>query len=241
MAGFLNDVGMSLIFGSKEIPLPKIYDCAAADADWWAWKDLLQARKLAYNGRVVRHKATLISMELLPAFLAVYLSGGGFAMYEEEYYWGKLSQLANQVAQYLDRHGPTASDMLRRAIVPQGKENTRRFHAALFELQSKFKIVSVGLEDRSWGVRVHDLFMNWVPAKVERRTENMAREEAVERILTAFVNTAGAVLERALPRIFGWSPEETSRASDSLVLEEAIVRGHVRGERGTCLLSPILL
>lgn len=241
MASFLNDVSMALIFGSRDIPLPKIYDCAAADADWWAWKDLLQAKKLAYNGRVVRHKATLISMGLLPAFLAVYLTGGGFAMYEEEYYWGNLSQLANQVAQYLDRKGPTATDVLRQAIMPKGKDHTRRYHAALFELQSKFKIVTVGLEDRSWGVRVLDLFMNWVPAKVERRAETMGREEAMVRILAAFVGTAGAVPERTLPRIFGWPSEEASRASDFLVSRQAIPRGRVRGEQGTCLLSPTLL
>ncbi len=229
---------MCLLFYCDDIPLPKLYDCAADDADWWAWKDLLQVRRLAYNGRLVRRKATLVSMELLPAFLAVYLTGGGYAMHEEEYYWGKLGQLANTVAEYLDRNGPTPTDVLRRAVVPQGKEHTRRFHSALFELQSKFKIASVGLEDRSWGVRVLDLFVNWVPPKIERSAEKMTRDEAIRRISEAFLNTAGAVPEDLLPRMFGWSSVETLPAIDSLVSTGSLRRGRVRGERGMWLMNP---
>ncbi|RJP75449.1 MAG: hypothetical protein C4532_00465 [Candidatus Abyssobacteria bacterium SURF_17] len=239
-ARFIDEVGMCLLFACRDIPLPKLYYCSADEADWWAWKDILQARKLAYNGRLVRRKATLVSMQLLPAFLAIYLTGGGYIMYEEEYYWGKLGQLANQVAEYLDRNGPTPVDSLRKAVVPAGKEHTRRFHNALFELQSKFKIVSAGLEDRSWGVRVLDLFVNWVPATVERKAEKLPRDEAIRRILTALVNTAGAVPEAMVPRLFGWSPEESLHAIDTLASHGAVIRGRVRGQGAPWLISPRL-
>ena len=237
-ANFLDEVGMCLLFACRDIPLPKIYDCAGDDADWWAWKDLLQQGKRAYNGRLVRRKATLVSMKLLPAFYAAYLKAGGHAMYEEEYYWGKLGVLANRVAQYLDKNGPTPADMLLRTIMPPGKQHTRRFHSALFELQAKFKIVSVGLEDKSWGVRVLDLFINWVPPKVERGAENMSRDEAIQRISTAFVHTAGAVPEAMLSRMFGWARAETLCSVDSLVSTGRLHRERVRGERGMWLVSP---
>jgi hypothetical protein len=236
-ADFLDEVGMCLLFACRDIPLPKIYDCAADDADWWAWKDLLQQRKRAYNGRLVRRKATLVSMKLLPAFFAVYLTGGGHAMYEEEYYWGKLGQLANKIAERLDHEGPMPVDALRSSVVPPGKQQTRRFHSALFELQSKFKIVSVGLADRGWGVRILDLFMNWIPSTVERQAEKMSRTEAIRRISAAFVNAAGAVPERVLPRTFGWSPAETSLAVDHLLSTGSIRRTRIRGEPGTWLAS----
>jgi len=239
-ADFLDEVGMCLLFACRDIPLPKIYDCAADDADWWAWKDLLQQGRQAYNGRLVRRKATLVSMKLLPAFYAAYLTAGGHAMHEEEYYWGKLGELANRIAQYLERHGPTPVDVLRRAIVSPGKEHTRRFHSALFELQSKFKIVSVGLEDKSWGIRVLDLFVNWVPSKVERRAENMSRDEAIQRISAAFLHTAGAVPEATLHRTFGWSCAETTRLVDSLVFAGTLAREHVRGDEQVWLVSPRL-
>lgn len=230
-AGFLDGAGMCLLFACRDIPLPKMYDCAAEGVNWWAWKDLLQEKKLAFSGRIVRRKATLVSMKLLPAFYAVYQTGGGYAMYEEEYYWGKLGELANRVAEYLDRNGPTPTDALRRAVMPAGKQHTRRFHAALLELQSKFKIVTVGLEDRSWGVRVLDLFVNWIPEKVERRAEKMDRREALESILGAFVDTAGAVPEAVVARTFGWHSADASGAIESLIGAGRLRRGRFRGDR----------
>jgi hypothetical protein len=229
---------MSLLFACRDIPLPKLNDCSAgSDYEWWEWKDLLQVKKLAYNGRMVRRKATLVSMRLLPAFLAAYLTGGGYAMYEEEYYWGKLGKLANEVAEYLDRHGPTPVDQLRQAVVPSGKDNTRRFHAALFELQSKFKIVTAGLEDRSWGVRVLDLFMNWAPPEIERTAESMSRDEALARITSAFMDTAGAVPEAQIPRMFGWSLKETREVIESLFLDGSLKRARIGSERVPMLVS----
>ena len=237
-AGFVDEVGMSLLFACRDIPLPKLYDCATDGANWWAWKDVLQERKRAYNGRLVRHKATLVSMKLLPAFYAVYLTGGGHAMYEEEYYWGKLGQLANSVAGYIERNGPTPVDVLRKATVPPGKANTRRFHSALFELQSKFKIVSVGLEDRSWGVRILDLFTNWLPFEVERSAEGMSRDEAIRRILIAIVNTAGAVPESDLPRLLTWTQSDTSKPVNDLVDAGLLRHGRIRADRRIWLVSP---
>jgi len=237
-ADFVDEVGMCLLFACREIPLPKIYDCAAADVNWWVWKDQLQERKRAYNGRIVRRKATLVSMKLLPAFYAAYQAGGGYAMYEEEYYWGKLGELANRIAKHLDRNGPTPTDVLRRALMPQGKQYTRRFHAALFELQSKFKIVSSGLEERSWGVRVLDLFVNWIPPEVERAAENMSRDEAVRLICRAFMDTAGAIPEASLPRMFGWPRSETSGIVRSLVDDGSLLRVRSRGDQKAWLTCP---
>jgi hypothetical protein len=158
-------------------------------------------------------------------------------MHEEEYYWGKLGELANRVAEHIDRNGPVAVDVLRKAVVPSDKKSTRRFHAALFELQSKFKIVTVGLIDRSWGIRVLDLFVNWVPPEVERRAEKMSRSEAMELIAGAFIDTAGAAPEITLARLFGWPASETAEAVSSLAASGQIERGRLRGDERTWLVS----
>ena len=82
---FINDVGMSLLFACREIPLPKMSQSAQSDEwDWWKWKDTLQAKKKWYNSRAVRKKATLLSMELLLCFLSLYYDSGGCEVYEEE-------------------------------------------------------------------------------------------------------------------------------------------------------------
>jgi hypothetical protein len=241
MVEFLSRVGLALIFGSSQIPLPKVYYCANDNSDWWEWKDVLQAKKLAYTGRIIRHKATLISMDLLPACLSLYLHSGGYLIYEEEYYWGKLSELANRIAHHLDSNGPTPVDQLRKALMPSGKEHTRRFHAALFELQTKFKTVSVGLVDRGWGVRILGLFINWVPPKIEQAAERMTKEQAFEMIIEQFLKTAGAAPEWMLPRVFGWSPEDASPAIENLLKAGRIESGRIRGKKETWLIHPALL
>jgi hypothetical protein len=238
IAAFVKRAGMVLIFGSKDVPLPKLYHCADYSSDWWESKDLLQAKKLAYGGRVVRHKATLISMDLLPAFLSFYLHGGGYLIYEEEFYWGKLSELANRIAKYLEDHGPTPVDQLRQAIMVPGKENTRKFHAALYELQVKFKTVSVGLIEKGWGVRVLGLFVDWVPPKIERAAERMSKEKAMEQIIARTIETAGAVPTSLLPRMFGWAPEDAARAVEKLVKNRKILRARISKRRDEWVVSP---
>jgi hypothetical protein len=240
IAAFVKRAGMVLIFGSKDVPLPKLYNCADYSSDWWESKDLLQAKKLAYGGRVVRHKATLISMDLLPAFLSLYLHGGGYLIYEEEFYWGKLSELANRVAKHLEDNGPTPVDQLRQAIMIPGKENTRKFHAALYELQTKFKTVSVGLIEKGWGIRVLGLFIDWVPPKVEKAAERMPRERAIEQIITRVVETAGAVPTSLLPRMFGWDPEDVSRAVLRLSESGRLGAWRMRNKKADWLVSSSL-
>ncbi len=240
IASFVKQSGLVLIFGSHDIPLPKLYNCADYNSDWWESKDLLQAKKLAYNGRVVRHKATLISMKLLPAFLALYLHGGGYLMYEEEYYWGKLSQLANDIAHHLEVNGPTPVDQLRKTIMPSGKEHTRRFHAALLELQTKFKTVSAGLVERGWGVRVLGLFSEWVPRRVEQAAERMAGEEAMIRVIEQTIATAGAMPEALLARMFHWKPEDVRPALDRLLKAKKLKYAFLDNKKTHWLISPSL-
>jgi hypothetical protein len=240
IAAFVKRMGMVLIFGSHDVPLPKLYNCADYNSDWWESKDLLQARKLAYNGRVVRHKATLISMDLLPAFLSLYIHSGGYLIYEEEYYWGKLSELANRVAEYLDEHGPTPVNQLRQTIMIPGKENTRKFHAALYELQSKFKTVSVGLIEKGWGVRVLGLFIDWVPQKVEKAAEKMPKEKAMKQIILRVTDTAGGLPSGLLPRMFGWNLEETAQAVEALRKADKIRMVQIKGKTAQWIASPQL-
>lgn len=213
----LDRVGLCLIFGSDEVPLPKVYDVAHEDCgDWWNWKDHLQAKKAAYLGRMIRGKATLVTMELLPTFLALHYEQGGCASYDEEHYYGRLTQTAKWICDRLDREGPCPADELRKFMKRQHGAGTSAYHRALLELQRRFKIVTVGLVDRHWGTRVIGLFERWVPREVERRAQRLAPEQARRAIVERILRTAGAVPVPALTRTLGWPPAEAARALDSL-------------------------
>jgi len=218
-AAFVNEVGLCLLFGCGKIPLPKLELCGPPDFEWWEWKDQLQERRQAYLGRVVRRKAALISMPLLPAFLGLYYAGGGVEVYDEEHHHGRLSDDAWHLGEYLSGHGPTPVDRLRRALMPAGPAGTRRFHKALDELQEKFKSVTVGRVRKHWSVRVIGLLSDWAPADLLREAHLLARhpQQARQRILERAVRTAGALGIREAAAMFGWVRAETETAAAALV------------------------
>ncbi len=229
---------LALIFGSPEIPLPKVSEVSHDDADdWWHWKDELQARRIGFLGRLVHQKATLVSMELLTAFLALHYAQGGCASYDEEHYYGRLTQRAKWICDALAQQGPCASDRLRKSLGFKGPAGTRAYHQALLELQRRFKVVTAGLTGGGWKTRVITLFERWVPAAVEKRAKALKPDEARADILASFVSTAGAVPMGRVGRWLGWSGEELEVAAARLEREGAILRIHRPRRRDRVWLS----
>ncbi len=213
----LDRVGLCLIFGSEAVPLPKVYDVAREDCgSWWNWKDHLQAKKAAYLGRLIRGKATLVAMGMLPAFLALHYEQGGCASYDEEHYYGRLTQAAKWICDRLDAQGPCQAGELRKFMKRQHGTGTAAHQRALLELQRRFKVVTVGLVDQHWGMRLIGLFERWVPREVERAARKLGPEEARAAIVERIVRTAGAMPAPVLTRTLRWPPAETARVVDSL-------------------------
>jgi hypothetical protein len=212
---FVGDVGLCLLFGCEEIPLPKLEGCGPPDFEWWEWKDLLQERRKAYLGRVVRRKATLVALDLLPAFLGLHYAAGGAEIYDEEHHRGRLGEDAWRIGEHLSRHGPIPVDALRRALMPAGPAGTRRFHRALDEMQEKFMTVTVGRVRKHWSVRVIGLLSEWAPPEVLREGHALARRpaEARRRIVARATSAAGILGVVETARMFGWSRAEAEEAA----------------------------
>lgn len=209
------------------MPLPKVVDVSHDDCgDWWNWKDHLQVRRQAYLGRLIRGKATLVTMELLPAFLALYYEQGGVASFDEEHFYGRLPQPARWICDRLDRQGPCAADELRKFMKRQHGIGTAAYHKALLDLQRRFKVVTVGLVQRVWGTRVIGLFERWLPHAVERRARSLRPDQARDEIAGAVMRAAGAAPMPLLVRTLGWPREQVMRAAQSLSRS-----GLIRAER----------
>ena len=227
---FIDEVGFCLLFSCKEIPLPKLSGAALSrNWDWWSWKESLQAQKQWYNSRVVRHKATLLSMEMLPCFLALYYASGGCEVYEEAFYYQQLTRPAYDIADYLYQHGPTSVDDLRLHLAGKGKTGTRKFHTALQELQSKFMIAVSGVVERSWGVRVIDLFSHWVPPKVLAKAQEMTPTDARQQIIMQFIATSGYITQAEINRCFRWDNETTQLMIETLLDNQKIQPYQLKG------------
>ena len=161
--------------------------------------------------------------------MAVYFAQGGCEEYEEEEFYGRLSPEAVRIARWLDHHGPMAVDRLRLQLFTHTPRGTRAFHKALLELQTHFKIAVSGLEDRSWGVRVIDLFTKWIPSDVRKRTRAIHPDEARDQIVRQLVTTAGAVTAQELIQMLQWDHEELAGVLKHLLAQGAISEKVLRG------------
>jgi hypothetical protein len=221
-AKFINEVDICLLFGGKEIELPKWYTAASAAVDWWTLKFTLEAKKKLYLSRVVKKKATLLSLDILPYFLTLYYASGGDEIYEEEHFYGHLSAEAYRIAEYLDKHGVTPTDTLRKQLVPKGKQHTARFHKGILELQLKFKIAVAGFDNRGWGVRKLELFTRWAPQSVLRKAEHLDKPTAMKEIMKRYIALAGATTESKISRLFSWEQNEVEQLTKQLIADRII-------------------
>ena len=107
--GFVNERGFVYFWPIKGIELPSLWAAVAGDrmvADkhddpghiTWGWKDNALGKKKWYYAKVLRRKATMISLDVAPYFYALSENYGSpeedyLLAYEE----GRLSQAAKQV------------------------------------------------------------------------------------------------------------------------------------------------
>ena len=80
----------------------------------WGWKDRLLASRRWYYGKLLRGKATMVSMSQLPYFYALSENYGDPQDYLQEYEAGRLGVEAKQVYEALLGQGPLDTLALRR-------------------------------------------------------------------------------------------------------------------------------
>src|SRR5512142_3094111 len=90
---FVNERGFAYFWPIKEVSLPSLWAAVAGDrpvADahddpghvTWGWKDSLLGKRKWYYAKVLRHKSTLIALDVAPYFYAL---SENFGAPEEDY------------------------------------------------------------------------------------------------------------------------------------------------------------
>jgi hypothetical protein len=170
----------------------------------WAWKDALPEAGLAWSGKFLRQRASLVS----PRLLAALYSGDG----EPEDHRGfTLPPEAHRIVDAL-AGGPLPSSALREVVGHRG-----RYDRAVRELQRHLLVTSAGVaEQRSgWPAAVLDLTC--------RRFDvggGHDRPYAAGRYLDTMVESAPADLARA----YGWPAAVARSELDGLVAAGRAVR-----------------
>jgi winged helix DNA-binding protein len=225
---YVNERGFIYFWPIKGIELPSLWTAVAGNrvvADkhddpghiTWGWKDNALGKKIWYYAKILRKKATMISLDVAPYFYALSENYGSpeedyLLAYEE----GRLSQAAKQVYEALLNEGAMHTIDLRSAAkLTNAKES--EFNKALEVLQSDFKILPVGVAKAgAWKYAfIYEIVTRHYPDLPEKaRFINEA--EARRKLVELYFESVGAAQERDIQKLFGWPGELTKRTIAAL-------------------------
>ncbi len=229
-ARFVDAVGFCLLFASERgVELPSLFEAIKGKRDvhiddWdadserlWVWKNDLPAAHRAYYGKALAGgKPALISLKLLPHFLALRAPES----MEKEYARGRISNQARRVYETLRANGPTPTTALR---VATGLD-TKRYHHALDELQRALVILPMGalVEQGNWSSQVFELVARWFP-KQFALAQTLDVRTAHRAIVTRYVQTVVAANLPMLARVLGWNRAELKETLEDLLARRVLV------------------
>jgi hypothetical protein len=247
---FVNERGFVYFWPIKDIVLPSLWVAVAGDrpvADehddpghvTWGWKDALLGSRQWYYAKVLRQRATMISLEVAPFFFALSSNYGApesdyLTLYEQ----GKLTQEAKSVYESLLEKSPLDTVQLRKKTRLTSRDSDYRFNRAMNELQSDFKILPVGVTN-SGGWRyafAFDLVSRHLP-EIPEKARLIQESEARRKLVEIYFRSVGAGRLNDLAKLFGWRLDEIEKAIDDLVKTDVLRRDlRIEGEKGEWIL-----
>ncbi|MGH7932400.1 MAG: AlkZ-related protein [Candidatus Binataceae bacterium] len=217
------------IEGRREPGLPEHIQHDPAIIMTWNLKDNLPARKLVYYGKVIGGRPGFIALGMLPAFLKLRVTPGG---YRRLYERGLLSHCAKLVMDALVRRGAAETKALKLTSGYAQPKHRTQFDRAMKELQEKFLALKVD-ERHDPFTYVWDTVDHQWPAAL-REARALSPREAAYRIVRRYFEIAAYGNERAVARMLRIDPALTARAVRRLERERFVRRGvRVDGWRET--------
>jgi hypothetical protein len=221
---FVDQRGFVFLWPIKGVDLPSLWTAVAGDRPvaeahddpghvTWGWKDDALPRRIWYYAKVLRRKATVISLETAPFFYALSQNFGSFkddhlVAYEQ----GQLTLAARNIYDALLTAGPLDSIALRKAARMAGARESE-WNRALEDLQMDFKIMPVAVaEAGSWRYAfVYDIAARHYP-ELPKKARKITESKARQTLLTLYLESVGVCRERDILKLFGWPPELVARA-----------------------------
>lgn len=249
---YVNARGFIYFWPIKGIDLPSLWVAVAGNrvvADkhddpghvTWGWKDNALGKKLWYYAKILRGKATMVSLEVAPCFYALSENYGSpeedyLLAYEE----GRLTQAARQVYEALLKEGALNTIDLRRvAKLTNARES--EFNKALEVLQKDFKILPVGVAKvGAWKYAfIYEIVTRHYPDLAEK-ARFISEGEARTKLTELYFKSVGATQERDVSKLFGWQKELSARTLTGLVEKRKLVKTEHPKQKGEWLAVPEL-
>lgn len=227
---FVNKRGFVYFWPIRDITMPSLWAAVAGDrpvADQhddpghvtWGWKDSLLGTRKWYYAKILRKKATMVSLDMIKYFYAL---SENYGSYEDDYLTiyeqGRLTQEAKAVYEVILEQGPLDTVALRRAARLSSKENESRFNRALADLQSDLKLVPVAVTQAgAWRYAfAYDIVARYYP-EIPEQARLVSEKEARKKLLESYFRSVGAAQMSDLTKIFRWKPVLINHALDELV------------------------
>jgi hypothetical protein len=241
---FVGERGFIYFWPIKQVLFPSLWAAVAgnrpvADAHddpghvTWGWKDKLLGKRRWYYAKVLRGKATIIDLALVPTFYALSENyGEPEADYLQLYEDGLLSQPAKLIYETLLREGTMDTVHLRRAIQMTRRSSDSAFARGMTELQRDFRILPVGVS-QSGGWRysfIYEPVHRHFPELVDTARE-IGRGEARARLGRCYFDAVGAATEGEMRKLFQWKPGDVRRTLEVLLADGTVVA--LAGERAS--------
>lgn len=249
---FIDERGFIYFWPIKGIEMPSLWTAVAGNrvvADkhddpghiTWRWKDNALGKKMWYYAKVLRKKATMISLDVAPYFYALSENYGSpeedyLLAYEE----GRLSQAAKQVYEALLKEGAMHTIDLRSAAkLVNAKES--EFNKALELLQADFKVLPVGVaEAGAWKYSfIYEIVPRHYP-ELPEQARHIGEGEARTKLMELYFDSVGAATEGEAAKLFGWRKELITRTITGLVEKRKLVRSEHPTQKGAWLSLPAL-
>ncbi|MFQ5839190.1 MAG: hypothetical protein ACE5HK_00540 [Candidatus Methylomirabilales bacterium] len=249
---FVNQVGACFTFSRFGTDFPCLWTavCGKRHPRWprhthhdpavllaWELKDVLPEKRLAYYGKLIQGRPTLVALDLLPAFIALIREGRRSGDFLLDYRSGLLSRAAARILEALLEESPLATPALRRRAGLEASTATRTFEGAITELQRRLWIVKVEAVYEPRFYYRWDLLDNWLPAAV-RTAEGLSQAQAVDQIVDRHLSAVLYAGSHRMERLFGLSREILAGALGRLAAGGRVsLDQRIRGLPGTWVLA----
>jgi hypothetical protein len=241
---FVNERGYVYFWPIKEVTLPSLWVAVAGDRPVpdehddpghlsWGWKDEMLGARQWYYAKVLRKRATFISLDTLPHFYALSENyGEPDKDYLLQYQEGRLTWEAKTLYETILNEGALDTVSLRKLARMTNKASDSPFNRALETLQADFKILPVGIAQAgAWKYAfIYECVHRHYPGLLDQ-ARAIRQAEARQHLIELYLRSVGAARVRDITLLFGWPAKEIARAVDALVQAGAAQQGVTVAER----------
>ena len=231
---FVNDMGFCFLFPIQKVEMPSLWDAVAGRVmkttnkhsgyeieRTWGWKDEALGQRVWFYGKLLRSRATLVSLDFLPNFYALSENYGDYEHdYLDEYHTGAMSAEAKTIYEALLKNGALDAIRLRRESRMSAETSKPRFEKALTELQTGLKVLPIGIAPAgAWRYAfIYEILPRWLP-DIPDRARSISRTEARRLILDQYIHNVIASPLASVARLFGWKLDDTQQIAAGLAAQ----------------------